>query len=252
MLDRYRCGPSSRPRSMEARRSNCDGIALHAADGASPRWRDRGTAGSGCPRRSCAGSAGARASRPAPASGSARPPRRPRPLRAGSTRPAGSIDAIRPSSITTVRCSMTRSLSIGRTFTPTNARSPSTTVRGSPPQAAPGARWRPATERPSPEPRTQPPPTAARGAGGHAFTSRTRTGVFRHVAAPVDHEGPLVGDDDGAVLLEAARLHGHDADVGPRLRLALVQHLALRVDRVALEDRGPAAAPRPTRGWPSR
>ena len=36
---------------------------------------------------------------------------------------------------------------------------------------------------------------------------------------------------------EAGGLHAHDADVLPRLRLALLQHLAARVDRLAFEER---------------
>ena len=53
----------------------------------------------------------------------------------------------------------------------------------------------------------------------------------------VHHECSLELDHDGAVLVESNRLDGHDTDVGPRLRFAGAQHLALRVDRIAFKDR---------------
>ena len=40
-----------------------------------------------------------------------------------------------------------------------------------------------------------------------------------------------------AVLVHAGRLHSHDADVRARFRLARLEHLALRADRVAFEQR---------------
>ena len=53
----------------------------------------------------------------------------------------------------------------------------------------------------------------------------------------VDHERAPVLDHDLAALVDAAAAHGDDADVGVRLRLALLEDLALRPQRVADEDR---------------
>src|SRR5579862_2252366 len=69
-------------------------------------------------------------------------------------------------------------------------------------------------------------------------------------AAPVDHEGPPELDHDLAPLVDAPCPHADDPDARPRLRRALVEHLALRPQRVAFVDRVGQAdvAPREVRG----
>src|SRR5437762_12192966 len=63
------------------------------------------------------------------------------------------------------------------------------------------------------------------------------TSPFRDLAAFVDHERAEERDDDLAGLGEAGRLHADDADVGARLRLALLEHFAARVDGLPFEER---------------
>src|SRR5690349_2137612 len=60
----------------------------------------------------------------------------------------------------------------------------------------------------------------------------------RGMRAAVHEQGAFEADHDGAVLVAPARADGDDAHVRPRLRVAHLEHLGLRVDRVALEDRG--------------
>ena len=59
----------------------------------------------------------------------------------------------------------------------------------------------------------------------------------RHVAALPDHERATEFDDDVTLLVEAGCLDADDALSGTGFRLARLEDLALRVDRVALEDR---------------
>src|SRR5258708_13032377 len=60
---------------------------------------------------------------------------------------------------------------------------------------------------------------------------------LRCLPALVDHDGALERDDDRSILIVAAGLHRHDADMRARPRLALLPNLRLGVDGVALEDR---------------
>src|SRR5687767_9491581 len=53
--------------------------------------------------------------------------------------------------------------------------------------------------------------------------------------ALVDHERALELDHHLAVLIRTRSLYADNADVRPRLRLPCLEHLAARVDRVALE-----------------
>ena len=55
--------------------------------------------------------------------------------------------------------------------------------------------------------------------------------------ALVDEQRAAERDDDRPLLVEARRLDLDDPDLRPRARLAARQHLGLRVERVALEDR---------------
>ncbi len=55
--------------------------------------------------------------------------------------------------------------------------------------------------------------------------------------ALVDHDNALERDDDLAILVVAGGLHRHDADIRARPGLPLLQHLRLRVDGIAFEDR---------------
>src|SRR5262245_40304210 len=52
---------------------------------------------------------------------------------------------------------------------------------------------------------------------------------LRNVAALIHHERSFKFDDNFAVLIETDRLDPHNADIRPRLRFALLQHLASRV-----------------------
>src|SRR5437762_13351138 len=60
--------------------------------------------------------------------------------------------------------------------------------------------------------------------------------ALRHMSALVDHERAEKLDDDLAGLGEPGRLHADDADIRARLRLALLEHLAARVDGFSLEQ----------------
>src|SRR3954471_16576483 len=60
---------------------------------------------------------------------------------------------------------------------------------------------------------------------------------FRDLTAFINHERALELDHYFTVLIEPDRLHPHDTDTRPRLRLAFFQHFASRVNRVAFEDR---------------
>src|SRR5436190_3056899 len=59
----------------------------------------------------------------------------------------------------------------------------------------------------------------------------------RHVSALVDHERPQELDHDLPRLGEARGLDADDADVWTRFGFALLEHLAARVDGLALEER---------------
>src|SRR5436189_5622592 len=59
----------------------------------------------------------------------------------------------------------------------------------------------------------------------------------RSVPALPHHEGPRELDHGLAGLIDARRLHAHDADLRPRLRFARLEHFAPRIYRVALEER---------------
>src|SRR3954470_14339746 len=59
----------------------------------------------------------------------------------------------------------------------------------------------------------------------------------RSVRSKRDQHRPFELDHDVIVLVEAARADGDNADPGARLRLALLENLRFRPDRVAAEDR---------------
>src|SRR4029434_1831709 len=61
-------------------------------------------------------------------------------------------------------------------------------------------------------------------------SAMSRRPPAHHGVAPRTHH-------ELAVLIHRAMLEGDDAPLGPRLRLALVDHFGLRVDRVAVEHR---------------
>jgi hypothetical protein len=52
----------------------------------------------------------------------------------------------------------------------------------------------------------------------------------------VDHDSPLERDDDHPLLIETGGLDREDANVGAGLRLAPLEYLACRIDRIPLED----------------
>src|SRR5437588_7507221 len=60
---------------------------------------------------------------------------------------------------------------------------------------------------------------------------------LRRLPSLVDHDDTLEGNHDLGVLVVAGGLHRHDASIWARPGLPLLQHLRLRVDGVAFEDR---------------
>src|SRR5579872_3095319 len=60
---------------------------------------------------------------------------------------------------------------------------------------------------------------------------------LRRLAALIHHDRALEADHDRSVLIEAVRLHDHDADVLSRFGFALLEDFALRVERIAFEHR---------------
>src|SRR5579872_1042122 len=60
---------------------------------------------------------------------------------------------------------------------------------------------------------------------------------LRRLAALVHHDRALEADHDGPVLVEAVGPHGDDPDVLARIGLAFFQDFALRIDRIAFENR---------------
>ena len=84
----------------------------------------------------------------------------------------------------------------------------------------------------------------AAGSSGRVVGAGRRLGV-----ALVDHHPAVELEHRLVALVEAARVHPDDADVGPR-RLAPADHLGLGAQRVAGVDRASGSARRRSRGSP--